>query len=283
MSVTAAVLLGAVFGGGAWVALAGLKPRRRQLDRALARLSGADEGTEATGVAVKVGLPSKRTRADLACLGRSVTGHLRRQAITTFAATFAPAVLAGLAVLAGAGVTWMLPVWAGLFAAAIAYLAGEMAVHRAADAARVEYRHVLSSYLDLVVIALSGSAGLSSAIYESARAGTVPKWQAVAAVLERARLIGQRPWDALAEFGHRIGVTEFEQLAATVGLAGDEGARVRESLAARTETMRAARVAEIEADKASDTEKMSLPLVLFGAGILTFVLFPSLYAVLTGL
>jgi hypothetical protein len=78
-------------------------------------------------------------------------------------------------------------------------------------------------------------------------------------------------------------VAEFEQLAATVGLAGEEGARVRESLAARTETMRAARVAEIEADNASDTEKMSLPLVLFGAGILTFVLYPSLHAVLTGL
>lgn len=283
MNVAAAVAFGAVFGGGVWAVLAGLKPRRRRLDLALARLSGAEVAGESTGVAGKLGLPSKRTRSDLACLGRGPADHLRRQAITTVAVAFAPAVLSGLAALAGAGVAWTLPLWSGLFAAAMAYLAGEVAVHQAADAARVEYRHVLASYLDQVVIALSGGAGLSSAIYESARAGTVPKWRAIATVLERARLLGQRPWDALAEFGARIGVTEFEQLAATVGLAGDEGARVRESLAARTETMRAARVAEIEADNASDTEKMSLPLVLFGAGILAFVLYPSLQAVLTGL
>lgn len=283
MNVSLAIMLGAAFGGGTWAALAGLKPRRPALDRALTRLSGVDDRGEAAGFAARFGLPSRRTRSDLACLGRSASDHLRRQAITTVCAAFAPVVLSGLAALAGAGVSWMFPVWLGLFAAAIASLAGELAVHRAADAARVEYRHVLASYLDLVVIALSGGAGLSSAIYESARAGTAPKWQALAAVLERARLLGQRPWDALAEFGHRIGVAEFEQLAATVGLAGDEGARVRESLAARTETMRAARVAEIEADNASDTEKMSLPLVLFGAGILAFVLYPSLHAVLTGL
>lgn len=283
MSVTVAIGLGAVFGGGLWALLAGLKPRRRRLDAALARLAGDDYGTESTGLVSRIGLPFKRTRTDLACLGRSVSAHLRRQAVTTAACAFAPAVLSGLAALAGVGVSWMLPVWSGLFAATLAYLATDVAVHRAADAARAEYRHVLASYLDQVVIALSGGAGLSSAIYESARAGTVPKWQAVAAVLERARLLGLRTWDALAEFGTRIGVPEFEQLAATVGLAGDEGARVRDSLAARTETMRAARVAEIEADNASDTEKMSLPLVLFGAGILTFVLYPSLHGVLSSL
>jgi Flp pilus assembly protein TadB len=283
MTVAAALALGAVFGGGVWAVLSGLRPRRRKLDAALARLSGAEDADEQAGLAARLGLPSRRTRSDLACLGQSPADHLRRQAIRAFGFAFAPAVLSGLAVLIGAGVAWMLPVWSGLFAAAIAYLAGELAVHRAADAARVEYRHVLASYLDQVVIALSGGAGLSSAIYGSARAGTVPKWQAIATVLERARLLGQRPWDAIAEFGSRIGVAEFEQLAATVGLAGDEGARVRDSLAARTETMRAARVAEIEADNASDTEKMSLPLVLFGAGILAFVLYPSLHAVLTGL
>jgi Flp pilus assembly protein TadB len=197
--------------------------------------------------------------------------------------SLAPALLSGLAAVFGASVQWALPVWFGLFAACIAYLVGELALHQAADAARVEYRHILASYLDLVVIALSGGAGLSSAIYETARAGTAPKWQAIAAVLERARLVGQRPWEALAEFGQRISVSEFEQLAASVGLAGDEGARVRDSLAARTETMRIARVAEIEADAATATERMSLPLVLLGAGFLAFVLYPSLHAVLTGL
>lgn len=282
MNPAAAIALGALFGAGLWVCLAGLRRRRPPLARALTRLAG-ENTDEATGLAARLGLPSKRTRRDLDCLGRSAGEHLRRQGITVTVCAFAPALLSGLAALAGVGIAWALPVWFGLFCALIAYLAGELAVHRAADAARVEYRHVLASYLDLVVIALSGGAGLSSAVYETARAGTAPKWRAVAAVLERARLLGERPWDALAEFGRRIGVAEFEQLAATVGLAGDEGARVRDSLAARTETMRIARVAEIEADAASATEKMSLPLVLLGAGFLAFVLYPSLSAVLTGL
>ena len=51
---------------------------------------------------------------------------------------------------------------------------------------------------------------------------------------------GEPPWPGLDRLGTELGVPELNELAASVTLAGDEGARVRASIAAKARAMRSA-------------------------------------------
>jgi hypothetical protein len=72
-------------------------------------------------------------------------------------------------------------------------------------------------------------------------------------------------------------------LAASVSLAGTEGAKVRASLAAKAGSLRTHELAEAETEDQAATERMSLPVVLLLAGFLLFIGFPAVERVLTGL
>ena len=73
------------------------------------------------------------------------------------------------------------------------------------------------------------------------------------------------------------------ELAASITLAGTEGAKVKTSLAAKAATLRAHQLAAAESQAQAATERMSLPLVLLFAGFLLLVGFPAIVHVLTGL
>jgi Flp pilus assembly protein TadB len=83
-------------------------------------------------------------------------------------------------------------------------------------------------------------------------------------------------------FGEQIGSPDYRQLAASLALAGNEGARIKSALIARSETMRAKRRAEEKADEASKTERMSLPVVAIAICVLLFVTVPASMVMLTG-
>jgi tight adherence protein C len=72
-------------------------------------------------------------------------------------------------------------------------------------------------------------------------------------------------------------------LAASVSLAGTEGAKVRASLAAKAASLRTHELAEAETADQAATERMSLPVVLLFAGFLVFLGYPAVEKVLTGL
>ena len=81
----------------------------------------------------------------------------------------------------------------------------------------------------------------------------------------------------------RFGVPELAELAATVALAGTEGAKVRASLSAKAVSLRVHELTEAETSAQAATERMSLPVVLLFAGFLIFVGYPAVEHVLTGL
>jgi tight adherence protein C len=72
-------------------------------------------------------------------------------------------------------------------------------------------------------------------------------------------------------------------LAASIGLAGTEGARVRASLQARAVALRGRQLADAEAAAESATERMSLPVVTMATGFLLFIGYPAAHAVLVNL
>jgi tight adherence protein C len=286
MNPAVAVLLGAGAGAGIWLTVAALWPWRPALAREVAELdaTGAvvDDAPLASPFAdraVRWGFPGEETRADLDCLGQSIPEFLRR----TVRGVGLGSVI-GLACGTGllvAGVANALLAFTATAAGAVFGLIVTVAsTHQRAEEQRGEYRRLLAAMLDLIAVSLAGSAGVETALNEAVAAGHGPTADTVRSVIAKARLKRVTPWDALAELGQRIGVTEYTQLGAAIGLAGTEGARVRDALTARADTMRGNRQAAIEAGEAETTERMSLPIVELAGGFLLFIVLAAMATIL---
>ena len=147
---------------------------------------------------------------------------------------------------------------------------------------RREIRTSLSAYLDLVSIMLAGGAGIESALVAASRVGDGPTFRLIADSLDVARATRRSPWEILANEGERIGIDELPELAATVKLGGEQGARMTASLVAKASSMRAKQLAEVEADANAATERMGLPMVLLFMGFLVLLGYPAMQMISAG-
>lgn len=297
---TGLILLAALGTGvGLWLIVVGLWPRPPRLDKALAALNPPPEpaapvSDEQVGWAARIGRPAARylrqvglpipsTRRDLAAIGKPVEVHLAEQATTAVVGLLLPPVFTGVLALGGIGLQPSLPAAASLLFAAVGLLAPELAVRSEAAKHRAAFRHALGSFLDLVVVSLAGGAGVDQALDDAVSVGRGPAYAELRYALDEARLARIAPWDTLAVLGRRVGVDELRQLAATVGLAGTEGAKVRASLRSRAAALRIRQITDAEAEASAATERMSLPVVALMAGFLVFLGYPAVAAVLSGL
>ena len=293
---TAAILLGGTTGMGVLLLLSGLAPARLPLHRALARLDEAPppnvDSSDPRWVAL-LGAPLVDTsigralttsvRQDLEVLERSPQEHLARHLLlVTVALLWAPATFALMAV-GGVGVSWTLPVWVSLVFGSVALVVPTLAVRAEAATRRRSFRHALGCFLDLVAVRLAGGAGVDSALAGSAAAGEGWAFAQLRRCLTEARLRGEPSWQGLATLGEEIGITELQELAASAGLAGDEGARVRISIAAKARAIRMPGLADAEGAAQSASERMSLPVVLLMTGFIVFLGYPAIAQVMNGL
>jgi tight adherence protein C len=221
-------------------------------------------------------------RTDLRVLGRQPDGHVVRCVITAIECGLFPPVLT--IILASGSIGFPIAVPAGLavaFAVAGALLPN-LTVHADADKRRRSFRHALGAYLDLVSINLAAGRGVETALDQAARSGQGWMFAEIRQALYRAKVIGESPWTGLDRLGTEIGVNELRALAASVGLAGDSGARVRASLAAKARTLRIRGLGDIEEAAQAANERMSLPVILLVVSFIIFIAFPATYRVVTG-
>ena len=300
---TLALVCGAGVGLGLFLVGRGLFPPRPSLAEALAQLRRLPEpapvlAPEADGgMAARLGRPvaAYLTRAgawwllpagvrrDLAVLGRSPERHLAEKVtLALVGLLFVPAIAVLLA-LGGAHLPLVVPLWASLVFMVAGFVLPDLGVHADANRRRRDFRHALSSFLDLVVVALAGGGGVETALADAASVGSGWAFAYLRRALDQARLARQTPWAALGRLGQELGVVELSELAASVALAGTEGAKVRSSLAAKAASLRTHQLAEAETADQAATERMSLPVVLLFAGFLLFLGFPAVQKVLTGL
>ncbi|MGB6163291.1 MAG: type II secretion system F family protein [Pseudonocardiaceae bacterium] len=294
-----ALVLGAGLGIGLWALVVGFFPPRPALGAVLARattspapppiLPTGEQGWAALlgGPFVAplraLGLPGVRLSRDLAVLGRPVSAHLAGQALCALAGLLAPALAQLLLTLGGLSLGVAPPVIVALVGAALAFLAPRVQVRAEARRLRGGFRHALSAYLDLVGITLAGGAGVDSALSDSAAIGRGWAFSQIRAALDTARLTRITPWVTLRQLGDELDVSELSELAASVSLAGTEGAKVRASLAAKAAALRTHQITDAEADAQAATERMSLPVMVLFLGFLVFIGFPALTQVLNGL
>lgn len=293
------IALGVGSGIGLWALAVYLFPPRPALGAVLTRATAPPApapilATDDTGWAARLGrpavaplralgLPGPRLARDLAVIGRSTSTHLAEKATLAVAGLLLPALLTVVLTVAGLGPGFEFPIIAGLVLAAVGFILPDLQARSEAAKLRAGFRHALSAYLDLVWITLAGGAGVDSALGDSVSIGRGWAFEQIRRALDTARLTRTTPWATLRQLGEELDVTELAELAASVSLAGTEGAKVRTSLAAKAGALRTHQITEAEGDAQAATERMSLPVMALFLGFLAFIAYPALTQVLNGL
>jgi Flp pilus assembly protein TadB len=298
--VTAALGFGAVAGIGLVLALSVVLPPRPSLVQALRALNppaapvvprtayqpggwAARAGRPFVPLLGSLGLPRRGLAADLELCDRDPTRHAAEQATAAVAGLVAPPLVAAALWAGGVQVGWSLPLSASLVCAGVAAVFVDLQVRQDAARRRDELRNALAVQLDLTMMALAGGAGIDQAVTDAAEVGHGWAHQRLRHALQGARTARLPIWDTLADLGRRTRVPELAELAAAVNLAGQEGARIRATLAARAAALRARQLSDAEAVAASATERMALPSALLFIGFLLAILYPAVSAVWTSL
>jgi Flp pilus assembly protein TadB len=230
-----------------------------------------------------LGLPGATIEADLRVTGRGTDTHLAAKALLAIAGLLAPWLLHALLALGGLSLGVEVPLLAGLVLAALGFLAPDLDARATATRLRREFRDALSALLDLVGITLAGGAGVEAALGDAAAIGTGLAFDQFRRALRTAALTRTTPWNSLRRLGEELDITELAELAASISLAGTEGARVRASLAAKAQALRTHQVTDAETDAQAATERMALPVTVLFLGFLAFIAYPAVIQVLNGL
>lgn len=293
---TVAALLGATFGLAAYGAWRAIRPAPPPLRLLLDRLDrhapltaiNIEEGGWVDGVSRWLGArllgvadtfdTGPRTAADLRLVGRSREQHTGSRILLAVTGLLLPLAASTAVGLAGLSLPPALAGAAALVLAAAGAVTPDLLLADDARRMRAEFTRGLGSFLDLVVISLAGGAGVEGALHEAAD-GT-GGWPAarLRGALAATRATGETVWAGLGRLGEELAVTDLSELAASLALAGTEGARVRHSLVAKAAAIRARQLAEAEAYANAATERLALPGVLLFTGFLILVGYPALSA-----
>lgn len=267
-------------------ALAGLDRARRELESAPGGPAGISRravlGQRLAGLLADAGLRLPfRLRADLALTGRPVETHLVATVLGGLAGALAVLALSTTLVLGVGGLPGLTPLWAALLGGLVGALLPSARVISAAGARRRDFQHVVGSFLDLVALNLAGGRGVPEAL--NSAAGVSDGWVMVRLreTLESARWRGVTQWTALGELGARTGVPQLRDLAAALELVADDGAKVRESLAARAASLRRSELADAEGRAQARSQSMLVAQLLLAVGFLIFLIYPAITRVLT--
>lgn len=281
-----AMLTGAGFGLGVALVWYGLRPPRPALAAVLERLRRPQPALTRqqrryrmlASPLARLGLPTRRTSQDLALLERDVDTHLAEQTAAIALGALAPAVLAGLW---GAG--GLVPLWLAIGGGFAGYRWAVARVRAGATARRAEMVHVLSVVQDLVTTSLAGGAGVDEALDDAVAVCTGQAAERLRRTLRVARRSREPVAQALRRLGEQAGVNELVELAGAIGLAGSEGTRIRDALAAHAATTRARATASMEAAARSAGVRQSFPVLIIAVAYGLWLLFPALALMREGL
>jgi Flp pilus assembly protein TadB len=217
--------------------------------------------------------------ADLQLLGQDTDSWVATKIVCGAAGLATPALLSGLLALGGVSLGWPIPVAVSLALGAAFFMAPDLVTRANAAQKRTDFKHALTSYLDLVALERGAGAGPTEALEAAAGIGAGWAFERIRAALDNARTSGTEPWAALAALAEQTGVPELADLADIAGIAGQEGAKVLDTLLARAAAMRAEALADYRAKALSRTTTMSVPVALLAAGFFLLLIFPDIYRV----
>ncbi|MFG2949069.1 type II secretion system F family protein [Streptomyces adustus] len=299
MNLTMPVTVGAVLGLGVYALIRALMPSKRSAVAQVARIDAlrargtayessrqtqesgrlgslrAQVGARVSDFYLQQGWEQRSLRADLAVLDRSWENFLATKVLLSAAGLFFGPFLFAIVWQLGFSSSPVIPVWLALLCGALFFFLPDLEVRRDATEKRRDLRRVIGAYLDLVSMSLAGGRGLPEALMAAAEVSDGWATQRIRNALADARITGISQWQALGQLGEEIGVEELKDLSASLALVADDGAKVRESLASRAETMRHRELAEIEGSAGEKSQSMLVAQLLLCAGFLVFLIFPA--------
>lgn len=253
-----------------------LNPRERALPDWLDAL-----GYRAAALLRRTGIDLGALNSDLSVLGRSLERHLVTSLLLGLLGFGAPLLVTALGTLAGRPMG-SLPLLACLvLGAAMAALPTARLRSRAAQARR-DFRHVVSSFLDLVSMSLSAGRGVPEALDAASALSDDPAMARIRDALAAARLRGETPWAAMGRLGETLRIDELRDLSAALALVAEDGAKIRESLSARATSMRRRELADAEGRAGENSESMLVAQLVIAIGFIVFLVYPALSGIMGG-
>ena len=284
MTTAFVTLAGGSAGLGIFAVIQALVPGQFRLDAALARMTGA--GMPWPGASFKSRAVHRLARTsrwlpvpdeDLQLLGHDREAWLGFKAAGAVLGLGAPAITSAVLAIAGVRLPFSIPVLASLACGLAAFMAPDLVTRFNAAERREDFRHALTSYLDLVALMRTAGAGANEALEAAASIGQGWAFAQLTEALDQARRAGDAPWAGLASLAAHNGVADLADIADIAGIAGQEGARILDTLMARAESMRARQLADAHARSTARTATMAMPVALMAGGFLVLLMYPMVF------
>jgi Flp pilus assembly protein TadB len=282
------VIVAGLLGGlGAWLAVRELVPTGPSLRAAVERLNAnrAVEGPAGERSSLRELAGGLRTAApwlpvpgaDLRLLGQETDEWFASKLAFGLAGLALAPVVAALYALTGRNLPWTIPVAGSLAMGAALFFVPDLVTRVNAAEKRRDFRHALTSYLDLVTLERGAGAAPTEALEAAARVGGGWAFERIAGALDEARKATRPPWEALSRLAAETGVQELADLAEIAAIAGNDGARILDTLGARAESMRAEALAATKAQAGARSTTMVLPIAMLAGGFLVLLIYPDFY------
>ncbi len=281
------IFAGLLCGLGAWLAVRELVPSGPSLQAAVQRLGAgrAIEGPYGERPRLRELARSFRTAvpwipvpaADLRLLGQDTDGWIASKLAFGLAGLALVPVIDALYALTGRNLPWTIPVAGSLAVGAALFFAPDLVTRVNAAEKRRDFRNALTSYLDLVALERGAGAAPTEALEAAARVGGGWAFERIASALDEARKATRPPWEALSRLAGETGVQELADLAEIAAIAGNDGARILDTLGARAESMRAEALAATKAQAGARSTTMVLPIAMLAGGFLVLLVYPDFY------
>lgn len=293
-----AVLLGSIAGlsgFAAWrLAFPPPVPLAVALDRLDRRpvLADQDSGTDrwqrrlghrARPVLEGFGLELGDLGADAHITDTSLDAHVGSKITSAALPVLFVGLIAVLFTLAGITVPIGIVLGVAIIVAVAGFWGPDLTLRRNAQERRREFSLAFGSYLDLVAISLAGGMGTEAALVEAARIGDSWAFHLLRRAIDVAQIEGATLWHTLGQLGDDLAVPALSELAASVALAGNEGAKVRNSIAVKADTLRSLELAQAESEAQAATERMAVPTAMLLFGFVLLIGFPAVITVIGGL
>ena len=215
--------------------------------------------------------------AALRIIGRPVATHVGYLVVAVIGGLLLPPLLLG--VLNALEITRLgvfVPFGVSIIAAAAAPLIVHSSAVAEADERRIDLRHQLSAYLDMMTMLLAGNTGHEAALQQAADAGDGLLFRELRRRMREVATTGQSLVAALTIVAADFDLPELDQVASAAALSAAEGSPVAKTLAAKCSTLRSTLAADDEARARVRNDKVTPPLVGMAVLFMALLIYPAL-------